>query len=625
MSAPPPHPKRRRRRRGSPERPVNAALYRSAALFLALPLLLAAFTVGRPGPLPAPPLPPAFDARSALELSRELARLHPDRSPGTTGSARAALWLRAQLASYGFRAHSDRFRADIAGIGRVPLENVSAVVPGRSPSAIVVLAHRDNTGAAPGANDNASGTAALLELARPYANFPGTTQRPTPAHTLLFVSTDGGAYGAVGAERFAASSPYRPRVLAAINLDAIAGEAAPRIAIAGDEPRSPTAALVRTIATRIAEQTGAEPRRPAAIAQLIDLAFPFSLYEQAPFVGRGIPAVTITTGGDRAAPSFDDTASSLEPRRLAQLGRAARAALDSLDGGLELAPTTGSYVYLGPLIVRGWAIEIVLIAALLPFFVVAVDLFARCRRRGISLAPAARSLRSRLAFWLYVGVLFALGALAGLWPGGAARPLVPDAAAAGRWPLLALAVFGVAVCSGWLVARERLLPRRIARLEDELAGHTVALLALGVVALLVVATNPFALIFVLPSLHAWIWLPQLRLAPRSLRAVVLAAGLTGPFLLLASFANRYELGLDTPWYLAALAAVGYVSPASVAIALAWAAAAGQLFALTAGRYAPYPSAAERPARGPLRELVRRAVLVTRRRRASDPERRALEG
>ncbi len=48
--------------------------------------------------------------------------------------------------------------------------------------------------------------------------------------------------------------------------------------------------------------------------------------------------------------------------------------------------------------------------------------------------------------------------------------------------------------------------------QEQLAGHTVALLALGVVALLVVATNPFALLFLLPALHAWLWLPQVRTA-----------------------------------------------------------------------------------------------------------------
>jgi hypothetical protein len=95
---------------------------------------------------------------------------------------------------------------------------------------------------------------------------------------------------------------------------------------------------------------------------------------------------------------------------------------------------------------------------------------------------------------------------------------------------------------------------------------------------------------------------------------VLVMGLAGPLLLVGSFAVRYGLGLDAPWYLATLVAVGYVEAPAVVFFLAWVAATAQLSALAVGRYAPYPSAAERPPRGPLRELVRRIVLVIRGRR-----------
>ena len=71
----------------------------------------------------------------------------------------------------------------------------------------MITAHRDNNGEGQGANDNASGTAALVELARAYAPATGTTTVATqPSHTLVFVSTDGGAFGALGAARFAERS-----------------------------------------------------------------------------------------------------------------------------------------------------------------------------------------------------------------------------------------------------------------------------------------------------------------------------------------------------------------------------------------------------------------------------------
>src|SRR5918912_3138573 len=196
MAVAPARSERRRPRPGSLERPVNGRMYRGTWLLVALPLLVAAFSVTRPAPLPAPPLPPAFDRTAAYDLAADLARSYPDRSPGSPGATGAVQWLEQQLGQYGFRTHVDRFAATIPGHGRVWLENVSTVAPGSSPDTIVVMAHRDDAGTGPGANDNASGTAALVELARGYASVGG--QRASPAHRIVFLSTDGGAFGGLG-------------------------------------------------------------------------------------------------------------------------------------------------------------------------------------------------------------------------------------------------------------------------------------------------------------------------------------------------------------------------------------------------------------------------------------------
>ena len=263
---------------------------------------------------------------------------------------------------------------------------------------------------------------------------------------------------------------------------------------------------------------------------------------------------------------------------------------------------------------------------LVPYLAATVDLFARLRRRRIRLAPALRSLRSRLAFWLFAGALFAAFGLFGAWPEGAARPVAPESEAARELPIVALGSLAAIVALAWLVPRERLIPRRRPHAEEELAGYTVALLALAVLSLVVVATNPFGLLFLLPSLHAWLWLPQVRDRAAWLRVALLLAGLAGPALLVGSFAARLDLGLGALWYVTTLVSVGYVEPLTVAAVLAWVAAAAQLAALTAGRYAPYPSAEERPPRGPVRELVRTVVLGVRtRRRAPEEEVRAGHG
>jgi hypothetical protein len=623
-------PARARARPGSLERPINARLYRGTWLLVGIPLLIAAFSVGKPAALRAavPTLPPAFDKARATALARDLAETFPDRSPGSPGAISARQWFADQIAKLGLRVRREPFTATIPGRGRVHLENLIVTIPGRSPQALAVLAHLDNIGTGPGANNNASGVAALIELARSYASVSGSpppgASIVSPAHTLFFVATDGGEFGGLGADKFAAD--FRDRLVTTVALDSIAGTATARLVIAGNTPRQATPGLVETTAARIQEQAGALPRRPSAFTQLLDLAFPFTLYEQGPVLSHGVGALTITTAGDRGPPPFSDTPQRLNGGRLAQIGRSAQELLRALDQGAELVQGTSSYVYLGARVIRGWAIELVLIAALLPFIIAAVDLFARCRRRHVPIAPALRSYRSRLLFWLWVGLVFELFALAGVWPTGAALPLSPHSSAARHWPLLGLLGLAALAGLGWIVTRSRLAPRRAVGIDEELAGHTAALLALGVVGLLVVATNPFALLIVLPSLHAWLWLPQVQSRPLWVRAAVYAAGFLGPVIVLISFAARYGLGLDAPWYLAELVAVRFVSVPVFVIGLTWLAVAGQLGALTVGRYAPYPSASERRL-GPIRSALRTVIVAqrTRRRAVADQRQRAAGG
>jgi Zn-dependent M28 family amino/carboxypeptidase len=106
--------------------------------------------------------------------------------------------------------------------------NVVASIPGseRPDEAIVYLAHWDHLGrnlAIPGsagiyngAIDNASGTAALLEIARLYQ------QAGAPARTVLFLAVTLEEYGLLGS-RYYANNPVVPpgQTVAAINMDAM--------------------------------------------------------------------------------------------------------------------------------------------------------------------------------------------------------------------------------------------------------------------------------------------------------------------------------------------------------------------------------------------------------------------
>src|SRR3954462_10920863 len=290
MATVPSRTARRRARPGSLERPVNGRLYRGTWLLVGLPLLLAPLPVGGPPPPPpfsvgAPtPLPraflPEFDGQTTKELAADLTTNEPNRFPGALGPV---AWFKEQLAPYGLPVRTERFSAVIPGHGRVQMQNLVAEAIGRSPRTIVVMAHRDNDGTGPGANDNASGTAMLIQLARAYGTPPGFTRGALhPNHTILFVSTDGGAFGALGAAAFAAHSPLRRDVAAVIDLDSVGGPGRIRLVLNGDVPRTAAGPRGGTAATRIAAQIGRRPARDSILRQLVDLGFPYSLYEQAP-------------------------------------------------------------------------------------------------------------------------------------------------------------------------------------------------------------------------------------------------------------------------------------------------------------------------------------------------------
>src|SRR5437016_4104205 len=80
MAAVPPPPARRRPRPGSLERPVNAKLYRGTWLLVGLPLLIAAFSVARPQPLPPPEQLSALEGAAIKSLAdAEFAAHSPER------------------------------------------------------------------------------------------------------------------------------------------------------------------------------------------------------------------------------------------------------------------------------------------------------------------------------------------------------------------------------------------------------------------------------------------------------------------------------------------------------------------------------------------------------------------
>ena len=604
MEAVRPRTRGRRLRRGTVERPLNARLVRVGFVVVAPAILAFLFSISTTGTLPRSSLEPLFSGTDAASYAQTLSVQYPSRVPGSVGASGAAHWYEETIRGLGLEAEEDTWTEDLADLGTVQLQNVVTVVPGRSDETIVVVAHRDNAGTARTLGDNASGTAALIELARGFAP-QGAGPAPQPQRTLVFVSTDAGAYGGAGAERFAQTSPLAQAAIATIVLDGLGGHGHPRLAVAGDKPVSPARALVTTAAARVSEQTSVSTELPSVATQLVDLGMPFAGGEQGRFLGHDLAALTLTTRdpGDPAIPAGDPPR-ALDTERLGQLGRATESLLSSLDLSAGGAFRTPDSLFLGDRAASGWSVRLSLVLAVVPFALGLVDLIVRARRRGLAFRPAFRALRVRLAVAFLAGVLVWLGALLGMFPTGAPLPLSPLADLLESPPIGGLIVLGCAFAIVWLVARGRLAPTTPPTAGERLTGLAVALTAAGAVAIVLAVTKPYALVFVLPSLYAWLWLPLERRLWR--RALLFALGLAGP--VAALFVLGHELGVSVAHaalYTIGLVTVGYLPRGSALLFLVWAAAAAQVGALAFGRYAPYAGGAEPPPPGPLRRGLRR--------------------
>ena len=556
------------------------------------------FSISTTGALQRSPLDPLFDGASAATFAETLTTQYPSRVPGSEGAAESAIWYRETVASLGLQTEEDVWSADLAGLGEVELRNIVSVVPGRSDQAIVVVAHRDNAGVDEALGENAPGTAVLIELARGFAA-QDVGPDPLPDHTLVLVSTDGGAFGGAGAARFVDESPLAEGALAVVVLDGL-GDGRPRLAIAGDTPVSPARTLVQTAAARFTEEVGVAPSLPSLPAQLVDLGVPFAQDEQGRFLAGGLSALTVTTEGERVG----GTTPSGE--RLAQLGRATEALVSSLDRSVGGAFRTPDSLFFADRAASGWTARLALVLAVVPFALGVVDLVVRGRRRGLPFAPAIRAQRSRLWIWAFGALLVWIGALARILPTGEPLPLPPYTEFLETPPFFGVLVLVSAFALAWLVIRRPLVPVAMPTGDERLAGFVVALALLGLVAVGLALFQPYALVFVLPSLYAWLWLPlEGRLG---VRVGALVAGLLGPIVGLVLLGRELGLSvLDAVLYVIGLFTVGYLPLGSALLGIAWTAAAAQVAALAVGRYAPYAGGVEAPPAG----LVRRALARVR--------------
>jgi hypothetical protein len=102
----------------------------------------------------------------------------------------AALNAAADFIEDSFSRAGLRARRDSYETRGQPCHNIEAEIPGNRPEVIVIGAHYDSVFGSPGANDNGSGAAAVLALAKRFAASETEQHRPrrTPNKTLRFVA-----------------------------------------------------------------------------------------------------------------------------------------------------------------------------------------------------------------------------------------------------------------------------------------------------------------------------------------------------------------------------------------------------------------------------------------------------
>ncbi|MDQ7773864.1 MAG: M28 family peptidase [Elusimicrobiales bacterium] len=280
------------------------------------------------GPAPVPPHraplgepAPLFSPAALRKTVERISSLDGGRGPASPGSREAAEILERGFKEAGLAPFErGSFRAE-AESARRPLVNIAGLVRGTSrPDELAVIsAHYDHLPPAdgrtfPGANDNASGLAIMLELARYYAANPAE-------RSLLFIAFDGEEEGRLGSKAFAQSlgAERLARINAAVNLDTVGktGREGPLVMGASSSDKWPHILRGASFVTGL-------PHR--AVKEDLDSS------DQVSFIEAGIPGIQLFSGPDPDYHKPTDTADKLDYGGMARSAAFVREIADYLAG-----------------------------------------------------------------------------------------------------------------------------------------------------------------------------------------------------------------------------------------------------------------------------------------------------
>ncbi len=202
---------------------MRGALYAVVATLIAIAALFW-YSLGMPGRSYNGPLPQVTteETELAARLKQHIAAIasEPHNIDHYPNLEKAAQYIEQTLTAEGYRSVSQPYE-----VAETIVRNLEATIEpsdtGPGTKTVVIGAHYDSIADAPGANDNASGTAAVLELARLLKDL-------RPEHTrlrlVLFVNEEPPYFqtGDMGSFRYAALLAERKETVAAmISLETI--------------------------------------------------------------------------------------------------------------------------------------------------------------------------------------------------------------------------------------------------------------------------------------------------------------------------------------------------------------------------------------------------------------------
>ncbi len=263
---------------------------------------------------------PSFISKENLEKHIEKLSVEiKERFPGSRGFQEAADYVVHNLKKYGLKPFYADYKSEFeltTGSAAIKTFNIVSQIEGRNKNEFVVIcAHIDHLKSEgsvyyPGANDNASGAALVLELARYYS-------KKQPYRTLIFAFFSAEEEGRLGSIEFLKNFKDKDKINAALNFDTIGRLKKGKIIILNSSSSDKWQHIFR--GAGFITQNDYE----LALQQL-------DSSDQTSFIEKGVPAVQFFSGPDETYHKPSDTADTINYKGIMNIAEIARETIDYL-------------------------------------------------------------------------------------------------------------------------------------------------------------------------------------------------------------------------------------------------------------------------------------------------------